>query len=151
MTVPSRTHITELLVAWSGGDRGALDRLLPLVYDELHRLAGRQLRRERRAHPAADRAGATRPTCGSSTSATPAGRAGPTSSASPPDDAAGAGRPRPRPPRRQARRRRSALPLEDADAGIDLPAFDDARQSTSSTSTTRSAASSRSTPSRPGW
>ena len=50
MTVPSRTHITELLVAWSGGDRGALDRLMPLVYNELRRQAARHLRRERLVH-----------------------------------------------------------------------------------------------------
>ena len=30
---------TQLLLAFTGGDRGALDRMLPLVYDELHRLA----------------------------------------------------------------------------------------------------------------
>lgn len=47
---PAQTHITELLVAWGGGDREALDRLLPLVYDELHRQAERYLSRERRGH-----------------------------------------------------------------------------------------------------
>lgn len=36
---------TELLRAWSHGDGSALDRLMPLVYDELHRLAGRQRNR----------------------------------------------------------------------------------------------------------
>jgi len=50
MTAPSRTHITELLVAWSGGDRGALDQLMPLVYNELRRQAARHLRSERLAH-----------------------------------------------------------------------------------------------------
>ena len=39
--------VTRLLVQWSAGDRQALDRLLPLIYDELHRIAGRQFRRER--------------------------------------------------------------------------------------------------------
>ena len=39
--------VTELLVAWGDGDREAFDRLMPLVYDALHRLAHRQLRRER--------------------------------------------------------------------------------------------------------
>ena len=50
MTAPSQTHITELLAAWSDGDREALDSLLPLVYDELHRQAERYLGRERRGH-----------------------------------------------------------------------------------------------------
>jgi len=40
--------ITQLLRAWNSGDSGALDRLLPLVYDELRRVAHNRLRRERR-------------------------------------------------------------------------------------------------------
>jgi RNA polymerase sigma factor (TIGR02999 family) len=39
--------VTELLRAWSGGDTGARDRLIPLVYQELRRRAAAQLRRER--------------------------------------------------------------------------------------------------------
>jgi len=39
--------ITELLVKWEHGDRNALDRLVPIVYDELHKLARAYLRRER--------------------------------------------------------------------------------------------------------
>jgi RNA polymerase sigma factor (TIGR02999 family) len=39
-------EVTQLLQAWSGGDRAALDRLIPLVYDELHRLAHSYMRRE---------------------------------------------------------------------------------------------------------
>ncbi len=39
--------VTELLVRWSGGDRDALDQLVPLVYDECRRMAARQLARER--------------------------------------------------------------------------------------------------------
>lgn len=42
--------VTQLLEKWSGGDRGALDELMPLVYDELRRLAGHYLRRERADH-----------------------------------------------------------------------------------------------------
>src|SRR5947199_3821743 len=42
--------ISTLLRAWSDGDRGALARLTPIVYDELHRLAGRYLKRERPGH-----------------------------------------------------------------------------------------------------
>ena len=43
-------RITQLLVAWSGGRREALDDLLPLVYDELRRLASRYLRHESPDH-----------------------------------------------------------------------------------------------------
>ena len=43
--------ITQLLRAWSGGDREALDRLAPLVYDELHRRAHRYMAREGSGHP----------------------------------------------------------------------------------------------------
>ena len=42
--------ITDLLLKWSGGDTTALERLMPLVYDELRRLAVRYLRRERLDH-----------------------------------------------------------------------------------------------------
>ena len=41
---------TELLRAWSRGDGSALDRLMPLVYEELHSLAHRYMRRERPDH-----------------------------------------------------------------------------------------------------
>lgn len=39
-------EVTDLLGAWSAGDPAALDRLLPLIYRELHRIAGRARRRE---------------------------------------------------------------------------------------------------------
>jgi len=42
--------ITQLLVDWGKGDQAALERLMPLVYDELRRLAGNYLRRERGSH-----------------------------------------------------------------------------------------------------
>lgn len=42
--------ITELLLAWSGGDRQAFDRLVPMVYAELRRQARVQLSRERATH-----------------------------------------------------------------------------------------------------
>jgi RNA polymerase sigma factor (TIGR02999 family) len=42
--------VTELLVNWSNGDQEALNKLIPLVYDELHKLARRYLRRERPDH-----------------------------------------------------------------------------------------------------
>jgi RNA polymerase sigma factor (TIGR02999 family) len=41
-------EITQLLVRWSNGDNAARDELIPLVYDELSRLAGRYLRHEPR-------------------------------------------------------------------------------------------------------
>jgi RNA polymerase sigma factor (TIGR02999 family) len=50
MPANSDTGPTELLRAWSQGDRSALDRLVPLVYEELHRLARRYMRRERPDH-----------------------------------------------------------------------------------------------------
>jgi RNA polymerase sigma-70 factor (ECF subfamily) len=42
--------VTRLLLAWRGGDERALERLIPLVYGELRRLAGRYLSRERAGH-----------------------------------------------------------------------------------------------------
>src|SRR6187401_1113203 len=42
--------VTRLLTEWSEGDPSALDRLLPLVYADLRRLAARQLRAERPDH-----------------------------------------------------------------------------------------------------
>ncbi|HZE71197.1 MAG TPA: sigma-70 family RNA polymerase sigma factor [Pyrinomonadaceae bacterium] len=43
-------NITQLLAKWSGGDQTALDELMPLVYDELRRLASNYLRREKVGH-----------------------------------------------------------------------------------------------------
>jgi RNA polymerase sigma factor (TIGR02999 family) len=42
--------ITQLLLRWSDGDSSAREELMPLVYEELRRLAGRYLRRERPGH-----------------------------------------------------------------------------------------------------
>jgi RNA polymerase sigma factor (TIGR02999 family) len=42
--------ITKLLQGWQGGDRAALDALVPVVYKELHRLAHCELRKERPNH-----------------------------------------------------------------------------------------------------
>jgi len=47
---PSRPHVTELLLAWGRGDRSALDELVPVVHQELRRLARLQLRGERNNH-----------------------------------------------------------------------------------------------------
>src|SRR5580698_10807613 len=46
----SGTYITELLQAWSEGDQGALDQLMTVVYDDLHRLAQRYMAQERPGH-----------------------------------------------------------------------------------------------------
>src|SRR3954465_3333455 len=46
----SQHEITGLLADWSNGDGQALEKLTPLVYDELRRLAGRYLRQERVGH-----------------------------------------------------------------------------------------------------
>jgi RNA polymerase sigma factor (TIGR02999 family) len=48
MTSASRSEITGLLLAWSGGDEAALEQLTPIVYAELHRLARHYLGREGR-------------------------------------------------------------------------------------------------------
>jgi RNA polymerase sigma factor (TIGR02999 family) len=42
--------VTQLLQSWSGGDRGALEKLAPVVYRELRHLAAAYLRRERPGH-----------------------------------------------------------------------------------------------------
>ena len=47
---PPAPDVTELLVAWCEGDQAALERLMPLVYPELHRLAHRYMRDERPNH-----------------------------------------------------------------------------------------------------
>ena len=43
-------NVTQLLIGWSKGDKEALDKLVPLVYDELRRQAARYLRHERVGH-----------------------------------------------------------------------------------------------------
>ena len=50
MPTPEPQRLTQLLVAWSDGDKSALDELFPLVYDELRQMARRQMRRERPGH-----------------------------------------------------------------------------------------------------
>ena len=44
------TNVTEMLLEWRSGNEDALQQLMPLVYDELRRLAGRYMRTERREH-----------------------------------------------------------------------------------------------------
>jgi RNA polymerase sigma factor (TIGR02999 family) len=43
-------EVSQLLVEWRNGDQQALDKLMPLVYDELRRIASRYMRRERAGH-----------------------------------------------------------------------------------------------------
>jgi len=68
---PSPGEVTQLLVDWGNGDKAALDRLTPLVHEELHRLAHRHMRLERWS---------TRPTCGWLTSEICTGKIARTSS-----------------------------------------------------------------------
>ena len=46
----AESPVTELLIDWGKGDRSALDRLMPLVYEELHNVARRQLGYEQPGH-----------------------------------------------------------------------------------------------------
>src|SRR6266699_3230444 len=47
----SSTHeVTQLLIAWSSGDKAALDRLMPLIHQELRRLSHRYMSREHPGH-----------------------------------------------------------------------------------------------------
>ena len=50
MSEPEPGNVTQLLQSWSGGDRAALEKLLPIVYRELRRVAAAYLRRERPGH-----------------------------------------------------------------------------------------------------
>jgi RNA polymerase sigma factor (TIGR02999 family) len=47
---PRSEDVSELLVAWSNGDKAALDKLIPIVYHELRRLAHDYMKRERPQH-----------------------------------------------------------------------------------------------------
>ena len=50
MTPATSNEVTQLLRAWSDGQQEALQRLMPLVYEELHRLARHYMSRERSGH-----------------------------------------------------------------------------------------------------
>ncbi len=50
MPTPNSHEITQLLLAWSEGNKAALNQLMPLVYDELRRLARHYMRNERAGH-----------------------------------------------------------------------------------------------------
>src|ERR1700756_1988854 len=47
---PDRQLVTQLLQQWGAGDKQALDQLMPIVYDQLHKLATNCLRSERPDH-----------------------------------------------------------------------------------------------------
>jgi RNA polymerase sigma factor (TIGR02999 family) len=47
MTAPSREEVTRLLIEWNSGNKEALDKLMPVVYEELRRLAHHYMRHER--------------------------------------------------------------------------------------------------------
>lgn len=50
MQAPSTQDITQLLRAWGDGDQGALEKLIPLVYEKLHEAAHRYMSREQPGH-----------------------------------------------------------------------------------------------------
>jgi RNA polymerase sigma-70 factor, ECF subfamily len=50
MSTPAPQEVTQLLIAWSNGDQESLDRLVPMVYDELRRIARRYMEREPVGH-----------------------------------------------------------------------------------------------------
>jgi RNA polymerase sigma-70 factor, ECF subfamily len=50
MEVPTTNEVTQLLRQWSDGDEEALERLTPVIYAELHRIAKRYMKRERDGH-----------------------------------------------------------------------------------------------------
>ncbi len=47
---PTSQNVSQLLVAWGNGDQSARDQMMPLVYEELHRLAHQYMNRERPGH-----------------------------------------------------------------------------------------------------
>ena len=50
MTTPVPEEVSQLLLDWGNGDRAALDKLIPVVHQELHRLAHHYMRQERAGH-----------------------------------------------------------------------------------------------------
>jgi RNA polymerase sigma factor (TIGR02999 family) len=50
MAAPSAQEVTQLLLAWNAGEQTALEKLIPLVYAELRRVAHRYMRREQLGH-----------------------------------------------------------------------------------------------------
>lgn len=50
MAITAQSEVTNLLDEWKHGDRSAFEKLTPLIYDELRRIAHRYARRERHSH-----------------------------------------------------------------------------------------------------
>jgi RNA polymerase sigma-70 factor (ECF subfamily) len=50
MASPAPKEVTQLLIAWSNGEEEALEKLVPLIYDELRRIARRYMKREPAGH-----------------------------------------------------------------------------------------------------
>ena len=50
MTAPSASEVSQLLINWGQGDESALEKLIPLVYDELRKMAHYQMARENPGH-----------------------------------------------------------------------------------------------------
>jgi RNA polymerase sigma factor (TIGR02999 family) len=50
MTNPASENVTQMLLAWGEGDEAARDALIPVVYEQLRRIARQHLRRERAGH-----------------------------------------------------------------------------------------------------
>ena len=50
MSEPSTNEVTQLLIEWSNGDKAALDKLMPLIQQELRRLAHHYMSHERPGH-----------------------------------------------------------------------------------------------------
>jgi len=50
LTAPSASEVSQLLINWGQGDESALEKLIPLVYDELRKMAHYQMARERPGH-----------------------------------------------------------------------------------------------------
>jgi hypothetical protein len=47
MTIPTSQNLTQMLLAWGEGDEAARDALIPMVHDQLQRIARHHLRQER--------------------------------------------------------------------------------------------------------
>ena len=50
MTAPSASEVSQLLINWGQGDESAMEKLIPLVYDELRKMAHYQMTREKAEH-----------------------------------------------------------------------------------------------------
>jgi RNA polymerase sigma factor (TIGR02999 family) len=50
MTSPAPKEVTQLLIAWSNGEEDTQEKLVPLIYDELRRIARRYMKREPAGH-----------------------------------------------------------------------------------------------------